>query len=48
MFSQTTFDTPMKELSLYINKPFIEPELCFEIIGDMKYIGDKYNINNVI
>tara|TARA_B100000686_G_scaffold347438_1_gene436142 strand:+ start:747 stop:1517 length:771 start_codon:yes stop_codon:yes gene_type:complete len=48
MFSQTTFDTPMKELSLYINKPIIEPELCFEIIGDMKNIGDKYNINNVI
>ncbi len=47
MFSQTTFDTPMKELSLYINKPIIEPELCFEIMGDMKNIGDKYNINNV-
>ena len=48
MFAETTFDAPKSDISLYMNKPIIEPELCFEVEGDIADIGIKYNANNII
>ena len=47
MFSETSFVSPEIDLSLYINKPIIEPELCFEINGDIKDIGVHYDSSNI-
>lgn len=51
MFSETTFESPEIELSLYANKPIIEPELCFLINEDIKdnlIIYDEHNISKYI
>ncbi len=47
MFSETTYKSPKLELSLYMNKPIIEPELCFEIKEDIIDIGELYNKVNI-
>jgi len=47
MFAETSLISPKNDISLYINKPIIEPELCFEIIGDVEDIGIKYDSNNI-
>ena len=47
MFSETTYKSPKLELSLYMNKPIIEPELCFEIKEDIIDIGELYNEVNI-
>ena len=47
MFSETTYKSPKLELSLYMNKPIIEPEICFEIKEDIIDIGELYNTINI-
>jgi len=47
MFSETTYKSPQLEVSLYMNKPIIEPELCFEIKEDIIDTGDLYNKVNI-
>jgi len=47
MFLETTYKSPKLELSLYMNKPIIEPELCFRIEGDIIDIGEPYNNINI-
>ena len=48
MFSETTFSSPELELSVYVNKPIIEPELCFEISEDLVDINTPYDEKNII
>ena len=47
MFFETTYKSPKLELSLYMNKPIIEPEICFEIKEDIVDIGELYNSTNI-
>ena len=47
MFSETTYKSPKLALSLYVNKPIIEPEICFEIKEDIVDVGELYNAINI-
>ena len=48
MFSETTFSSPELELSVYMNKPIIEPELCFEISEDLTDKNTPYDEKNIV
>jgi len=48
MFKETTSSSPNLSINSDMNKPIIEPELCFEIDGDVTDIGELYNKNNIL
>ena len=48
MFQETTFLSPNLDVKSYMNKPIIEPELCFEITEDIVDIGELYNQENIV
>jgi 2-keto-4-pentenoate hydratase len=47
MFKETTYISPNLEISDYMYKPIIEPELCFEIKEDIVDNGELYNKINI-
>ncbi|MBH88416.1 MAG: hypothetical protein CMJ12_04560 [Pelagibacterales bacterium] len=48
MFKETTSLSPNLNIDSFMNKPIIEPELCFEIEGNVSDIGELYNKNNIL
>ena len=48
MFRETTSSSPSLNIQTNINKPIIEPELCFKIEGNIIDIGELYNKNNIL
>ena len=48
MFDETTFLTSNLDIKCVMNKPIIEPELCFEIGENIIDIGELYNKENIL
>ena len=48
MFDETTFLTSNLDIECVMNKPIIEPELCFEIGENIIDIGELYNKENIL
>ena len=48
MFKETTFSSSSLSIKNTMNKPIIEPELCFEIRDNVIDIGELYNKDNIL